>query len=147
MVCIYCGHKTVVANSRSKKKNAVVWRRRLCTHCGAITTTFEEYDYSTALVVKKRSGALQAFQKDKLLLSIAKATEHRQGSTQAASELTTTIISRILKQKPIQTTILSKDISSVASLVLKHYDAASAVKYLSFQAPTNLSRDIRKMLQ
>jgi transcriptional repressor NrdR len=147
MVCIYCGGDTTVKNSRVKKRNNVIWRRRACGLCGAVATTFEQYDLSTALIVKKRSGRLQAFQRDKLLLSIAKSLEHRNNSSQAASELTNVVISDLLKKKPVETIISTIDISHVASLVLKRYDAASAIKYLSFQAPTSTARDVRGMLR
>jgi transcriptional repressor NrdR len=147
MVCLYCGNATSVTNSRYKKRNGVIWRRRLCTSCGAILTTFEQYDLSTALLVKKRSGALQGFQRDKLLLSVARSIEHRRNASQSASELTNTIISLLLKHKPVVTTISSKDISQTTSLVLKRYDAASAIRYLSFQTPTSTKRDIRGMLK
>jgi transcriptional repressor NrdR len=147
MVCLYCGNATSVTNSRYKKRNGVIWRRRLCASCGAILTTFEQYDLSTALLVKKRSGALQGFQRDKLLLSVARSIEHRRNASQSASELTNTIISLLLKHKPVVTTISSKDISQTTSLVLKRYDAASAIRYLSFQTPTSTKRDIRGMLK
>ena len=110
-------------------------------------TTFESYDLSTSLLVKKRSGALQGFQRDKLLLSIARAIEHRQNSSQAASELTNSILSHLLRQTAADKTILTSDISHMASLVLKRYDAVSAIKYQSYSSPSSTKRDVRDMLK
>ena len=147
MVCIFCGSKTVVTNSRYKKRSNSIWRRRLCDACGAVATSFEQYDYSIALAVKKRSGSLEAFQRDKLLLSVSHAIEHKKKTSQAASQLTDTIISNLLRKKPINPIILSSEISHMTSLVLKRYDAVSAIKYLSFKSPTSTKRDVRGMLR
>ncbi len=147
MVCIFCGSKTTVANSRYKKRSNSVWRRRLCGTCGAVTTSFEQYDYSIAIAVKKRSGGLEAFQRDKLLLSISHALEHKRKTSQAASQLTDTVISRLLYKKPLNPILLSSEISHMTSSVLKRYDAVSAIKYLSFQSPTSTKRDVRGMLR
>lgn len=147
MVCIFCGNNTSVVNSRYKKRTNSVWRRRLCDTCGAVATSFEQYDYSIALAVNKRSGALEAFQRDKLFLSVARAIDHKKKTSQAASQLTDTIIAHLLREKPVRPVILSTDISHMTSLVLKRYDAAGAIKYLSFQSPTSTKRDVRGMLR
>jgi transcriptional repressor NrdR len=147
MVCIYCGKNTSVVNSRYKKHDHKVWRRRLCSECGAILTTFENYDLSTSLLVKKRSGGLQSFSRDKLLISIAKAVEHKKTPSQAASELTQTVLRHLLKNKPLPKIISTQNISDMTSLVLKRYDPASAIKYLSYQNPNQSAKDIAKSLK
>lgn len=146
MVCLYCGSTTQVVNSRFKKTGLTVWRRRKCSSCGAILTTFENYDLSISLLVKKRSGALQGFQRDKLIISIAKAIDHRQNSSQTVSDLTKTIVNKLLKGNKNNKIISTQDISHMASLVLKRYDAAGSIRYLSYQSPTQGKRDISKML-
>ena len=147
MVCIYCHKDTSVINSRYKSRSLSVWRRRACTHCGAVLTTYETYDLSTALLVKKRSGELQAFQRDKLLISIAKAIEHKHDAANAASHLTTTVVHKLINSIAATSLLSTKDISHMTSTVLKRYDAASAIKYLSFQSPTATSRDVKSMLK
>lgn len=147
MVCIYCGSETSVTNSRYKKRAMSVWRRRACAHCKAVVTTFETYDLATTLLVKKRSGALEEFQRDKILLSIARSIEHRKNIHQAASDLTNSVLSQLLVKKPVPTIISTEDISHVTSIVLKRYDAVSSIKYLSYQTPTGSPRDVRRMLK
>ena len=147
MVCIYCKNPTSVTNSRANNRDVAVWRRRLCSVCGAILTSFEHYELSTAFIVKKRSGALEAFQRDKLLISIARAIDHRKNPAQAASDLTKTILNQLLKPTDLSKTLSTADISRVTSLALKRYDAASSIRYLSFQSPTHMPRDIKKMLK
>lgn len=147
MVCIYCGSETSVTNSRYKKRAMTVWRRRSCAHCKAVVTTFESYDLATTLLVKKRSGALEEFQRDKILISIARSIEHRKNISQAASELTNSVLTQLLINKPVSTIISTEDISHMTSIVLKRYDAVSAIKYLSYQAPTGSPKDVRSMLK
>lgn len=146
MVCIYCSSDTKVINSRYKARNLLVWRRRVCTHCKAAATTYESYDLSTALVVKKRSGALQAFHRDKLLISIFKSIEHKKKASTDAGHLTQTVIQNLLKSANIGSFISTSDISRMTSLVLKRYDAASSIRYLSYQEPMSTSRDVKRKL-
>lgn len=145
MVCIYCGKPTSVVNSRSKKNENSVWRRRQCSNCQAILTTFEQYDLSTSLLVKKRSGALKSFERDKLLISIAKAIDHKKNPSQSASFLTNNVLVLLLKDKPINKILSTQDISNMTFLSLRRYDPASAIKYLSFQKQQS-AKDIKKML-
>jgi transcriptional regulator NrdR family protein len=112
-----------------------------------VVTTFESYDLTTALLVKKRSGALEEFQRDKILISIARSIEHRKNISQAASELTNSVLTQLLITKPVSTIISTEDISHMTSIVLKRYDAVSAIKYLSYQAPTGTPKDVRSMLK
>lgn len=146
MVCVYCGSDTEVVNSRPKKLDNAVWRRRLCVKCSAVLTTFEKYDLRTAFMVKKRSGALQSFQRDKLLISIARSIDHKNNSSQAASSLAENVLRNLLKNKPVDKIITSSDISNVTSLALKRYDPSSSIKYLSFQRPYQSAKDIKKLL-
>lgn len=147
MVCIYCKGSTAVVNSREQKRSNSVWRRRKCLLCGSVATSIEQYDLSSTVTVIKRSGGSESFSRDKLLISISKCTDHRPHSNQTASELTTTVIAQLKKKHKIFTKISSQNISQTASLVLKRYDAASAVRYLSFQEPLRGSKDIKKALK
>jgi transcriptional regulator NrdR family protein len=96
--------------------------------------------------VKKRSGALQSFNKDKLLISIARATDHKENTSQIASDLTQNVIRNLLKNKPLAKILSTKDISNVTSLALKRYDPTSAIKYLSFVNPNQSNKDSKKIL-
>lgn len=51
MKCIYCGHKTVVINSRLQLKPNQVWRRRQCLACQQIFSSLEGVDWSQAIRV------------------------------------------------------------------------------------------------
>ena len=67
MRCPYCSAEdTRVINSRPSDEGAAIRRRRECVACSRRFTTYERAQFE-ALMVRKRSGRLEAFNPDKLL--------------------------------------------------------------------------------
>lgn len=128
MVCIYCGNKTGVSNSRISKKTHSIWRRRECQHCKSIFTTRENVDYASALRVKSASGHLEPFLRDKLLISLYHSLSHRKTAIRDAESLCTTIIAVLLdqSQKGLLNTI---QIIKITHLTLHRFDPAAATHY------------------
>jgi transcriptional repressor NrdR len=147
MVCIYCGHKTQVTNSRPQKADYRTWRRRTCTSCHATVTTTEAVDLEESLRVEKRNGTYQPFLRDKLYLSIYKAVDHLDTPSNTASHLTNTVLRHILKTKPLSPVVPSSDIAHKVAAILKRFNAAASVRYLSFQTNMQLANDIRRNLK
>jgi len=146
MVCIYCGEKTKVVNSRHQKSSNQTWRRLRCTNCQSVVTSLEHISLEDALMVEKQNGTIEPFARDKLFLSIYKAVDHLRQPVISAGHLTNTVL-RHLQKRPLLSPMPTKSISSAVSLVLKRYDAAASVRYLSFQTPLHLLKDIRKTLK
>jgi len=77
MRCPFCGHDdTQVKDSRPTDDNAAIRRRRSCPSCGSRFTTFERVQLRELVVVKK-DGAKESFDRDKLAKSIAIAVRKR----------------------------------------------------------------------
>jgi transcriptional repressor NrdR len=128
MVCIYCSSKTNVTNSRPQKRLLQVWRRRHCTSCGALFTTNEAVDLSTSLVVRRDNGPVTPFSRDKLFVSILRATGHRNEPIQDAGALTATITAKLLHSTT--TAVISPaDIVKTTLEALNRFDKAAAVQY------------------
>ncbi len=144
MECIYCGNETKVVNSRPQKLDFQTWRRRKCLNCNAIVTTTEAYSLEDALRVEKKNGSYEPFKKDKLFLSVYRSVDHINNPVDVASGLTATVLRHMLKSKPLLASIPSGDIAKHTSAVLKRYNAAAAVRYLSFQANMQLPNDVRR---
>jgi len=144
MDCIYCGKETKVVNSRPKKADKQVWRRRRCLGCHAIVTSTESYLLKDVLRVQKKNGSFEPFHRDKLFLSILKATDHLPKTTELAGSLTATVLRHIIKRTPLDVVVSSRVIAKEVSQVLKRYDAAAAVRYLSFQTNLQLPNDVRR---
>lgn len=130
MVCIYCGNKTQVTNSRHQKRTNSVWRRRSCLDCLAIVSTTETIDLSTAIIVIDKNSH-KPFSRDKLFISIHDSCKHRKTALKDAIALTDTIISLIIPQIK-QASISKNDIKQTAHKVLEKFDNAAAVQYQAF---------------
>ena len=77
MKCPFCGNlESKVVDSRPSDEGASIRRRRECLECHKRFTTYETME-SLPLVVIKKDGSRQTFDRDKLLGSMLKACEKR----------------------------------------------------------------------
>ena len=77
MRCPFCAHEeTQVKDSRPSEDGAAIRRRRQCEGCGARFTTFERVQLRDLMVVKK-DGSREPFDRSKLERSIALACRKR----------------------------------------------------------------------
>jgi transcriptional repressor NrdR len=131
MVCIYCGEKTEIINSRPQHRSNNVWRRRQCNSCKSIFTTAESVDYATAWTVRSLSGRYEPFSRDKLFISIFESCKHRKRPLNDATDLTQTVIKKLLSEVK-DGSMRAPDISRVTQVVLNRFDQAASVYYQSF---------------
>jgi len=131
MVCIYCGGKTQVTNSRPQKRLNQTWRRRECLACGAIFSTNEAADLSTSLAVRHQNGPVRAFSRDKLLVSVLRAVGHRRQPVEDASALTATITAKLLRSTATAS-VSPLDIIKTTLEALQHFDTAAAISYQAY---------------
>lgn len=126
MICINCFHaKTQVTNSRPHKQPAV-WRRRRCSNCKTVFTTYERPSLDGQLIL----GGDQTphpFNIGKLLTSIARSFQHnKQAADYDSYFLAQTIETRLLMSKR---QLSSDDISALTHDTLKKFDPVAAVQY------------------
>ena|SRR5439155_24394405 len=77
MRCPRCGaRETRVVDSRDLDDSATIRRRRECGSCGSRFTTYERVE-AARLVVVKRDGGRQEFDRDKLAAGLRKALTRR----------------------------------------------------------------------
>ena len=80
MRCPYClTNDDKVVDSRTSDDGEAIRRRRECLACGRRYTTYERVD-DMALVVRKRSGVAEPFDRAKLRAGIERAASGRFGS-------------------------------------------------------------------
>lgn len=130
MVCVHCGGKTKVVNSRPQQKSNQVWRRRHCIKCGAVFSTVESVQHELAWLVR-HGKRLEPFSRDKLLLSLYKSCEHRQTALNDARGLTETTINK-LRGRVTNGSLESSDIALVAQVALNRFDKAASTHYRAF---------------
>ena len=77
MKCPHCGNNgSRVVDSRPTDEGRVIRRRRECEDCGFRFTTFERVEATPLLVIKK-NGSREEFDRDKILKGIVRAEEKR----------------------------------------------------------------------
>ncbi len=131
MVCVYCGDKTRVSNSRSAKKSNRTWRRRVCTSCKSSFTTIEEVEFPSSLLFRNTLGLLEPFERDKLYISVYLACQHRKGAISEAKALTATVLARLSPH--INQAVLDRQIIiEVTGEVLNRFDYAAGVQYSAY---------------
>ena len=77
MKCPYCGYsESKVIDSRPADENSSIRRRRECLSCGKRFTTYETVE-SLPMVVIKKDGSRQSFDRQKVLRGMIRACEKR----------------------------------------------------------------------
>lgn len=77
MKCPYCGHTdSKVVDSRPAEEGASIRRRRECLECGRRFTTYETVERMPIIVIKK-DGSREQFDREKVLSAMLRAFEKR----------------------------------------------------------------------
>ncbi len=131
MVCIYCGSKTKVINSRLQKRSNQIWRRRQCLKCQAVFTSNESADLTQLISIRKTHKHLEPFSREILFLSVHDALKHRKTAISDAMGLTDTIINKVCAAT--QAAVIDQgDLVETAGAILKRFDKAAATHYLAY---------------
>ncbi len=131
MVCIYCGSKTQVVNSRPQKRLNRTWRRRQCTQCHAVFTTEEAVDLTSSIVVRTNHKNVEPFSRDKLFTSLLRALGHRQTAVEDAGALCSTIIAKLMLAAT-EAAVTPSEIVIISHETLERFDTAAAIQYKAY---------------
>lgn len=105
--------------------------------CGTTFTSIEAIDLSGSIAVKSQKQ-LEAFQRDKLFMSIYDSLKHRKTALSDATGLTDTIISSLHPyMKDI--TLEKETIILITLQSLRRFDKAAATHYEAFHPPSATS--------
>lgn len=139
MRCPYCGHKEdKVIDSRSSSDDTIIRRRRECLRCGKRFTTYERMEYIPLIVIKK-DGRREPFDREKILNGIRKACEKRPISIEKMEE----IVSKIEKEIEDRN---EREVSSrlIGELVMKYLHELDQVAYVRFASVYKEFKDIEE---
>ena len=129
MKCIYCGSPdSKVIDSRATVETNSIRRRRECVKCGKRWTTYETVESVPILVVKK-NGSIQPFDKNKIISGIIKACEKRPVSL-IQIETIASDIEQKLKDNGLQE-VESIKIGELVMDMLKPLDQVSYIRFAS----------------
>lgn len=129
MKCPYCAHpESKVVDSRPADEGSSIRRRRECLECHKRFTTYETME-SLPLIVIKRDGSRQAFDKSKLLGSMLKACEKRSVSVSTLERIADEIEQSL--QNEMEREIPTTEIGELVMEKLKDVDEVSYVRFAS----------------
>lgn len=142
MRCPYCDFpEDKVVDSRSNGDGLVVRRRRECLKCKCRFTTYERQEKIPLMVIKK-DGRRESFDREKILSGIVRACEKRPISMERMEDLMDEI-ERILQGQ------LEKEVCSqeIGELIMKELYGLDEVAYIRFASVYRQFRDITDFLK
>jgi transcriptional repressor NrdR len=126
MNCPFCrGLEVRVIDSRDTDNGQAIRRRRECTACGQRFTTFERME-GVPLVVIKRDGHREAFDRAKVVSGIAKACKNRPVSDEAMRAICDLIEDAVREAGGVITS------EGLGQQVLQRLSALDEVAYVRF---------------
>ena len=148
MKCPFCGYKEdKVVDSRATAEESAVRRRRECLKCGKRFTTYE-YVEEVSLMVIKKDGRREPFDRKKLLSGIMKACEKRPVSIEKMEDIATSIERAI--QRKSDREVNSQDIGGLVMEKLRLLDDVAYVRFASvyrqFKDVSQFMKELRVML-
>lgn len=149
MICPYCGSKNHrVVDSRSSEEERAIRRRRECEKCKRRFTTYEYVEESRLMVIKK-DGRREHFDRAKLSSGITTACEKRPISTERIEKLVDEVERQI--QRKYEKEVRAKDIGELVMSRLQDLDEIAYVRFASvyrqFKDVTQFMKEIKHLLK
>ena len=129
MRCPFCGYsESRVIDSRPTDEGNSIRRRRECLSCGSRFTTYETVE-SLPIIVVKKDGSRETFDRSKLLGGLVKACEKRQVPLSWLEKLVADIEQYI--SNSLTREVKSEYIGELAMNELKKIDEVAYVRFAS----------------
>ena len=149
MKCPYCSYtESKVVDSRPADDGTSIRRRRECLSCHRRFTTYETME-SLPLMVVKKDGSRQSFDRNKVLGGLIRACEKRPVSYHTLEELVTEIEQTL--QNQMEREVSSAQIGELVMERLKKIDEVAYVRFASvyrqFKDINTFMRELNKLLE
>lgn len=149
MRCPFCGHdEDKVIDSRPSDEGAAIRRRRECLACGNRFTTYEKIENLPLLVIKK-DGTREPFDREKLISGILKSCQKRPVTTDQVDALVSSIEAQT--QNALKREITSREIGELVMEGLKKIDEVAYVRFASvyrqFKDVNSFLKELNDMLR
>jgi transcriptional repressor NrdR len=126
MHCPWCAHENdKVVDSRPAEQGSAIRRRRQCLSCGRRYTTYERVE-ELGLMVIKRDGSKEPWDRDKMVSGIRKAVVNRPVTEEQIAHVADRIEGRLRRRGPEVTS------QQVGIEVLQHLQRLDQVAYMRF---------------
>lgn len=142
MKCPYCGYpESKVIDTRPTDEGERIRRRRECLQCGKRFTSYEVVETTPVMVIKK-DGSREVFNRDKLLRGVMKSCEKRPVTLAQLDELVAEIDSEL--QNRLEREVPS---SVIGELVMEKLKRVDQVAYVRFASVYREFKDINSFLE
>ena len=149
MKCPFCGdQESKVVDSRHSEDGLSIRRRRECLACQKRFTTYEIVE-SLPVIVVKRDGSHQSFDRNKILNSMVRAFDKRQVDMADLDRITTEIEQTI--QNTLEREVTTDRIGQMVMERIKPLDEVAYIRFASvyrrFQDVQSFISEIKKFLE
>ena len=129
MRCPYCNHpESKVIDSRASGEGLAIRRRRECLACERRFTTFERIEEEPLIIIKK-DGRREPFNRDKMVNGLRKACEKRPLSLETVEKIANIVEQGIRKRN--ENEIPSSVVGELIMEKLKETDEVAYVRFAS----------------
>ena len=129
MRCPFCNHNdTKVTDSRAADEGVSIRRRRECTQCGKRFTTYETVE-EIPLMVVKRNGRRELFDRDKVLKGLLRSCNKRTVSTERLEEMAASVERGL--QNELDREVTTERIGERILAELREVDQVAYVRFAS----------------
>ena len=142
MKCPFCGDtESKVVDSRHNDDGLSIRRRRECLTCQRRFTTYEIVE-SLPIIVVKRDGTRQSFDRNKILNSMVRACDKRKVDLSDLEKITTEI------EQAIQNS-LEREVTTdkIGEMVLERIRPLDEVAYIRFASVYRRFQDVNGFIQ
>ena len=141
MKCPFCSFEdSKVVDSRPTDEGTSIRRRRECLHCGKRFTTYETVERMPLMLIK-RDGTRQAYDRQKLLNGLVKACEKRPVSLMQLEQIVDYVEQKLFSS-------LESEVSSkvIGELVMEQLRKVDEVAYVRFASVYRQFKDINTFM-
>ena len=142
MKCPFCGdQESKVVDSRRSDEGDSIRRRRECIACQRRFTTYEIVE-SLPIIVVKRDGTHQSFDRNKIINAMVRAFDKRKVTMEDLERITTEI------EQSIQNT-LEREVSTdkIGEMVMERLKNIDQVAYIRFASVHRRFQDVGSFIQ
>lgn len=149
MRCPYCGsHDTEVVETRDNEDLETIRRRRECLKCEKRFTTYERVE-NINLVVIKKDGRREQFDRDKLKRGIIRSCEKTKVSVDDIEKIVTEAERELRGADSVE--VESKKIGQMVAIKLKKIDKVAYIRFSSvfkrFVDVEDFEKEVKRLIK
>ncbi len=146
MLCPFCNaDNDKVIDSRASDAGKSIRRRRECVACGRRFTTYERVEQTARVVVEKRDGSRQPFDRDKIMRGIVSACGKRPISEEIKQRLVDAVDEEVHREfdREVPSHVIGERVMSK----LRDIDEVAYIRFASEYYQFKSVNELRKQLE